>query len=224
VILISGGGSGLGYEMAKILSAGNTVVISSNNKESLSKAARQLKCDFEVFDVSDANGVKKAVRNVIKKHGRLDCLINNAGIWIEGKLEDNDPAYVKRVMDVNALGPILLSQAVIPQMKKQKQGTIINIISQAGLYGKEERSVYTASKFSITGLTRCLELELKKYGIRVVGLYPGFMKTKLFEKTGVKKNMATALDPKETAKLVKFILESDPKVSFPEVGIKFIEN
>jgi len=214
----------LGYEMAKILSAGNVVVISSNNKKGLSEATRQLKCDSEVFDVSDANGVGEAVRNVIKKHGRLDCLINNAGIWIEGKLEDNDPAYIKKVMEVNALGPILLSQAVIPQMKKQKQGTIINVISQAGLYGKEERSVYTASKFAVTGFTKSLEPELKGFGIRVIGLYPGFMKTKLFEKTGVKKNMAAALDPKETAKLVKFIVESDPKVNFPEIGIKFIEN
>lgn len=224
VILISGGSEGLGYEMAKLLAPKYTVVITAANGTKLAKVAKSLKCSYEIFDVSDHLGVKKAVSNIIKKYKRIDCLVNNAGIWIEGKLEDNDPHLVKRALEINALGPILLSQAIIPHMKKQKQGMIINVISQAGLYGKAERSVYTASKFAIAGLTKCLEMELKEKGIRVVGLYPGFMKTRLFEKAGAKKDIAKALHPKETAKFVKFIIESDPKTSFPEVGIKYIEN
>lgn len=72
----------------------------------------------------------------------------------------------------------------------------------------------------MTGFTKSLEIELKKHGIRVVGLYPGFMNTKLFEKAGVTKSMQNALDPKEVARTVKFVLESGPDVEFPEIGIK----
>ena len=224
VILISGGSEGLGYEIAKLLAPKCTVVITAANGEKLAKAAKSLKCDYETFDVSDHLGVKRAVSNVIKKHKKIDCLINNAGIWIEGKLEDNDPHLIKRVLEINSLGTILLSQAVIPHMKKRRQGTVINVVSQAGLYGKAERSVYTASKFAITGFTKCLEMELKEKGIRIVGLYPGFLKTRLYEKVGIIKNTAKALHPKEVAKLVKFIVEADPKTNFPELGIKCIEN
>lgn len=214
----------MGYETAKILSPHHTVIICSPDRRRLKEAAKELKCDFEVCDVSNDTAIQKAIKSVIKKYGKIDVLVNNAGIWIEGKLEDNKPSSIKRTLEVNTLGTILLSRAVIPHLKKAGEGTILNIISQAGLYGKEERSVYNASKFAITGFTKSLEMELKKYGIRVIGFYPSFMKTKLFEKTGVKKNFATALNPAEVAKVIKFVLESDQNVVFPEVGIKRINN
>ena len=224
VIVISGGSEGLGYEMAKILAPKHAVVITAANGVKLAKAAKALKCGHEAFDVSDHLGVQKAVKNILKKYKKIDCLINNAGIWIEGKLKDNDPHRIRLVMEVNALGTILLSRAVISQMEKRKQGMIMNIISQAGLFGKADRSVYTASKFAITGFTKSIEMELKEKGIRVIGLYPGFLKTNIYKKVGIMKDMTKALHPKEVAKLVKFIVESDSKTSFPEVGIKFIEN
>jgi len=224
VVVISGGSEGLGYEIAKALTPSHAVVILAPNETKLAKVAEELGCAFEVCDVSDAAAVEGAVARVVEKFTRVDALVNNAGLWIEGKIEENDPAVIKRVLEVNTLGAILLARAVVPVMKKQKQGTILNVISQSGLYGKEERSVYHASKFAITGFTKSLEMELKNDGIRVVGLYPGFMNTKLFEKAGVVKNMAKALDPAETARAVKFILESSPTTTFPEVGVKRIDN
>lgn len=224
VIVISGGSEGLGYEIAKLLTSSHEVVIFATKQEKLAKAAKELGCVAEVCDVSDAQAVEKTVQRVIEKFGRIDTLINNAGTWIEGKLEENNPADIKRLLEVNTLGTIFLTRAILPHMKRQKQGTIMNIISQAGFYGKEERSVYNASKFAVTGFTKSLEMEVKNDGIRVMGLYPGFMRTKIFEKVGSVKDMAKAIDPSEVAKAVKFMVESDPTTTFPEVGVKCIDN
>lgn len=224
VVVISGGSDGLGYRIAELLTSDHEVVILSYDEARLAKAAGELGCAAEVCDVADAAAVERAVKNIVKKFGRIDVLVNNAGIWIEGKIEDNDPADIKRLLEVNTLGAILMARAVMPTMKKQKQGTIVNVISQAGMYGKAERAVYNASKFAVTGFTKSLEMEVKKDGIRVMGLYPGFMKTRLFDKAKTPKDMTGALDPTEVAKTVKFMIESDPATTFPEVGVKRIDN
>lgn len=224
VILISGGSEGLGYEIAKILAPKNTVVILAKNPEKLEIAAKELTCDFDACDVADYNQCETAVRNIIAKHQKIDCLINNAGIWIEGDLDNNDPQRIKEVIDVNTLGTINFSKAIIPVMKEQGSGLIINVISQAGLTHKEGRSVYYASKWAITGFTKSLQPELAKYNIKVTGLYPGGMKTKMFEKAGNVKDLANNLDPADVAKTVQFILSFDNTTTFPEVGIKNINN
>lgn len=224
VILITGGSEGLGYEIAKILAPKHTVIINSPDEEKLKKVAKSLKCNYEAFDVSDHVEVQKSTNNIIKKYGVVDCLINNAGIWKEGKIEEHNPHLIKRILEVNSLGPILVSKAFIPAMKNKGEGTIINIISQDGISAKLEHSVYCASKFALTGFTKSLEMELKKYGIRIIGIYPGLLKTGLFEKMGVKKNLETALEPVEVAKLIKFIVESNSKTSFSAIEIKSIEN
>ena len=109
-------------------------------------------------------------------------------------------------------------------MKKQKRGLIVNIISQGGLYAKPERAVYSAAKWGVTGFTKSLQGELAKYGISVTGIYPGKLNTKMFEKMGIEKDMSDALAPREVARIVKFLLETDSKVIFPEIGIKSLNN
>jgi hypothetical protein len=224
VIVISGGSDGLGYETAKLLSPKHAVIILSNDRKKLEKAAEELSCDFEVCDVSKPEEVQKAVDDVVRKNGRLDCLVNNAGIWIEGELTENDPEHIKRALEVNTFGAIILARAVLPQMKKQKQGLIINVISQAGLYGKPERSVYDASKFAITGFTKSLQMEVAKYGTRVTGLYPGKMKTGLFKKAGYTKDLSDAIEPLEVAKTIEFVISNKDTTLFPEIGVKDIKN
>ena len=108
-------------------------------------------------------------------------------------------------------------------LKKQNSGFIINIILQAGLYGKAERSVYSASKFAITGFTKSIQPELAKYNIAVTGIYPGKLNTRLFEKAGVTKTMTDALHPNEIAKVIEFLLSFPNSVVFPEIGIKHIK-
>lgn len=225
VVFISGGSDGLGKEIARTLSPTCSVVIFSPTKEKLEKVAKELGCDFLVGDVSVYEDNTRGINEVVKKYGRVDCLVNNAGLWIEGELDANDPAQIEKVIKVNSLGVILLTKAVIPQMKKQKSGLIININSQSGFYAnKPGRSVYNATKWGITGFTKSLQPELAKYGIRVTGIYPGKMKTKLFEKAGIQKEMSDALEPKVVAEFIEFLLATKETTVFPEVGIKLINS
>src|SRR4051812_44921183 len=110
-ILISGGSDGLGKALATQFSKKYEVIILSHNKEKTSKAAKEIGCDFVVADVSDYKSVEKAVATVLKKYKTIDCLINNAGVWIEGPLEKNDPKEIARVINVNTTGTIFLAKA-----------------------------------------------------------------------------------------------------------------
>ena len=183
VIIISGGSDGLGKEIAKTLSGEHQVIILSPTRTKLESVAQETGCDFEICDVADFKSVTNAINNIIQKYKTIDCLINNASLWIEGELDLNDPENIKKVIEVNTLGVIYLTKSVIPFMKLKSKGLIININSQGGLYGKKERSVYTTTKWAITGLTKCLQPELAKYGIAVTGIYPGKMKTKIKKQT-----------------------------------------
>jgi len=222
VVVITGGSGGLGKAIAEKLFPQNDVIIISDNKEKIEIAAREVGCDFEVCDVTKYEEILQAVKNIIDKYGKIDCLINNAGVWIEGELDENDEQRIEEALRINTLGVINFAKAVIPQMKIQKEGRIINIISQAGFYAKAKKSVYTASKFALTGFTKALEDELAGYGIGVMGIYPGKMNTKLFEKAGIHKKMDDAVEPESVARMIEFILSFDNSIVFPEIGIKNI--
>ena len=224
VIVISGGSDGLGKIMAKRLSPKHQVVLLANNSEGLAQAAKETNSDFVVCDVANHEQVNRAVSSILEKYQKIDCLINNAGVWIEGALDQNDPERIKAIIDVNTLGVMYLTQAVLPHMKSRMSGRILNIISQAGLYGKAERSVYTASKFAVTGFTKSLQFELARFNIGVTGVYPGKLRTSMFEKAGNKKDLSDALDPDEVAKVIEFICTLSSTTLLPEVGIRLTAN
>lgn len=219
-ILISGGSDGLGKAIAARLSPHNHVVILSPHEQKLKEVAQEIACEYRVCDVQDYDQCKAVVGEI----GRVDCLVNNAGLWIQGALADNDPVRIDDVLRVNTLGVVYLTKAVIPFMKKQKHGRIINVISQAGLYAKAERAAYTASKWAVTGFTKSMGQELAPFGIGVTGLYPGKLDTDMFSKVGIDKDMSDALDTGEVAKTVEFILSLDSSTVVPEIGIKNLDN
>jgi NADP-dependent 3-hydroxy acid dehydrogenase YdfG len=200
------------------------VVILSPTKDKVKSVAGKLRCDYVVADVTDYDSLMKAVKTIVDKFDRIDCLINSAGLWIQDELDKNDAQLIEKVIKVNTLGLILTTKAVIGQMKQQKSGLIININSQSGLNPREERSVYVASKWAVTGFTRSLQPELAQYGIRVTGILPGGLKTAMFDKSGNPKDQSKMLDPKEVAELVGFLLTRNPTAVLPEIGIKFITN
>lgn len=222
VIVITGGSEGLGKAIAKQLALNHQVIICALNEDKLKATASELGCDYFVCDVTKNEQIESMVKQVLAKHKRIDVLVNNAGLWIQGSLESNQPKEIQKLFEVNALGTILFSRAVIPAMKSQKAGWILNVISQAGFYGKAERSVYNASKWAITGFTKSLEMELAKFGIKVVGLYPGMMKTHIFKKVGIEKDTSNGLEVGEVAKIVEFIIFFDSPLTFPEIGFKNI--
>lgn len=223
IIVITGGSEGLGKAIAKRLVEDHTVIILSNKPETLEQTSRELNCKSFVCDITKPEEVKKTVSEIIKDHGQIDILINNAGIWIQGLLEDSDDAKIKETFDVNCVGTIYMTKSVLPKMKESNSGTIINIISTAGITAKGERSVYNASKWAMTGFTKCLQEELKGTLIRIMGFYPSFMKTNLFKNAGNERDdYDKALDPDELAKTIEFVLSLDDTTSFPEIGIRNI--
>ena len=220
IILISGGSDGLGLASAKALNKENTVIILSPEKSKCEEIKKYFDIDFVIADVTKESEVVKAVNHIIKKYGKIDTLINNAGIWIEGRLEDNQYERMKKVFDVNVLGAMNLTQKVIPHMKKLKKGRIVNVVSQAGLYPKAERSVYHASKYALRGFTDSLAIELAPLGIAVSGFYPDKMNTHFFAKAGNKKDAKNFIEVDQAVRAIEFIVETDENLNIPELGIK----
>ncbi|MEI6352910.1 MAG: SDR family oxidoreductase [Candidatus Nomurabacteria bacterium] len=220
IILISGGSDGLGLATARALFENNTVIILSPEKDKMIEIKKHFDIDYVVADVTKEEEIELAVKDVIKKYGRIDVLINNAGIWIEGKLEENDFSRIKKVFDVNVLGYILLTKEVLPYMKKIKSGRIINIVSQAGLYPKAERSVYHASKYAVKGFMDSMAIEVAPFGISVSGFYPDKMNTHFFEKAGNKKACKEFIDVEESVRCIEFLVDTNSDLNIPELGIK----
>ncbi len=223
-IVITGGSDGLGKTLTEFLSRENNVIILATNEEKLNVVSTNNNCSYKVCDVSDYVKVEKTINEIVNDYNKIDVLINNAGLWIQDELDTNDYDRIQDVIGVNLLGTINASKSVIPSMKENKDGLIININSQAGINHKAERTVYNASKWGVTGFSKSLQDEVAKYGIRVTNVMPGMMKTDMFNKMNITKNMDNGLDTKEVARLIKFIIDTPSGVMIPEVGIKNINN
>lgn len=215
-ILISGGSEGLGKAIAKNLMRNNNVIILARDESKLRAAAEELDCRYIVGDVRDYGAMQK----VCDELGAIDCLINNAGVWLQGPLDEADDARIQETIDTNVNGTISLTKAVVPHMKQQKSGLIINVISQGGLNAREGWPIYTASKWAITGFTKAMQQELEPFGIGVTGLYPATLNTEMFAKSGISKDVSRALKPDDVAKTVEFIVSMDEILLLPEIGVK----
>jgi NADP-dependent 3-hydroxy acid dehydrogenase YdfG len=224
VVVITGGANGLGRELVAMFHRKHKIIILDIDGHALSRVAKKFSTDSYVCDISNWIAVESVIEDIEKKYQKIDYLINCAGIYLQGQLTTNDPKKIKQVFEVNTLGTINLCRFVTPLMKKQKQGTIVNIISQAALYPCESRSVYHASKWAIDGFTKSLQPELAPYGIKVIGIYPGLMDTKFLDKSGFKRNMDTALKPEEVVKLIAFIFDLPPHLTISEIGIKHLSH
>ncbi len=217
---ITGGAGGLGRGIAACFCDTYDVVILDLEYKTLSLVAKKLDCDFQLCDVTDFLSVENAIEYVIKKYRKIDCLINAAGLYIDGEIEKNDPELIKKVIEVNSLGPINLCHYVVPYMKKHKTGTIININSTAGLHPKALNSVYHASKWALTGFTQSLQAEVSSSGIKVTDINPGVMNTKFT--SGTKTDLSRSMDIHEVIKAIEFVLSFDKNIHIPEIVIKHL--
>lgn len=223
-VIITGGSEGLGKEIAKVLKDKYKVIILSSNLKKLKKTAKELKIDYFLCDISDYYQCEKTIKEIIEKYQKIDILINNAGTWIEGVIEKNDYSQIKKTVKVNLIGQIFITKAVIPFMKSLKSGVIIFINSIAGLETKAERSVYNSTKWGLRGFSESLRKELKNFKIKVISIFPGKIKTKLFENASVKKDLTNALNPLYIAKLIEFILNFPDEIFIFQAGIKNIND
>lgn len=185
VVAITGAYSGLGESMTRVFAAnGYKLVLGGRNKELLEKLIKDIGKYTEVIgvemDVRIKNDCEKFIQSSIDAFGRIDVLINNAGVWKMAAIENVTESDVKDMFETNIFGPIYLSQAAVKFMKKQGSGHILNIGSTAGIDYKSSHVAYGASKFALIGFTGCLKTELQGTGIIVSVFSPGGMKTKLF--------------------------------------------
>lgn len=177
VVLITGGSSGIGKSIGLYLqSKGHKVYGTTRN---LSKYP-----DFESFEllgleVTDPASIRSAVGQVLDKEARLDVLVNNAGVGITGPIEETPHKEIVKAFDINFNGPLHLTKAVLPQMRRQKSGLIINITSIAGAMGLPYRGIYSATKGAMDMVSEALRMEVKDFGIQITTVAPGDFATNI---------------------------------------------
>jgi NAD(P)-dependent dehydrogenase (short-subunit alcohol dehydrogenase family) len=169
VILITGISTGFGKEASELLAADGHIVYGTVRKDCpVSEKVHQLH-----MDLMDHTSIKEAVKSVIDKEGRIDVLINNAGMHTGGPLETSLLENIKIQLDTNILGTVVLTREVLPVMRKQGGGTIINFSSIGGLMGLPLQGYYSTAKFALEGFSEALRMEVKQFNIKVVLINPG---------------------------------------------------
>lgn len=179
VIFITGASSGLGKAMATYLVSKNyTVYGTSRNPENVKDA------DFPLIkmDVTDEESIRNGVSELLSKTNRIDVLINNAGIGITGSLEEIPISEMEKSFSTNFYGPILVARAVLPTMRAQKSGLIINITSIAGYMGLPYRGIYSATKAALEIAMEAMRIELTPFNIKMTNVAPGDFATNISER------------------------------------------
>jgi NAD(P)-dependent dehydrogenase (short-subunit alcohol dehydrogenase family) len=184
VWLITGAGRGLGVDLTKsALAAGFKVVATGRNTDKVAKAIGVSSDNLFIvkLDVTNIEEIKAAVASAVDKFGRIDVLVNNAANFFAGFFEELKPHNIEQQIATNLYGPMNVTRAVLPIMRKNKFGHIISISSIAGLVGTEYTSAYNASKFALEGWMESLSLEVAPFGIKTTVVEPGYFRTELLE-------------------------------------------
>jgi NAD(P)-dependent dehydrogenase (short-subunit alcohol dehydrogenase family) len=234
VALVTGSSSGIGFETSLMLARNgfNTYASMRNLKKSkdITQIANKEKLRLQVvqLDVIDDRSVRVAIDKVVEENKRIDVLVNNAGYGLLGALEDLSIEEIKAQFETNFFGAIRVTQQVLPVMRKQKSGgTIVNISSVGGRMGIPSLSAYHSTKFALEGLSESISHELEPFGIRVVLIEPGFIRTNIMNSSIIAKK---AQDPKspyfsltqQLEKSFKSAMENTSASSPPEEVAKVV--
>ncbi|KAF4092953.1 hypothetical protein AMELA_G00026480 [Ameiurus melas] len=191
VVVITGASSGLGKECARVFhAAGARLVLCGRDQKRLQEVVEELRVKTDgktktytpctvTFDLSDTETVASAAAEILKCHGHVDVLVNNAGISYRGSILDTHISVQKDVMDTNYFGPVALTQAILPSMVERGAGHIVVISSVQGKIAIPYRSAYAASKHATQAYFDCLRAEVERFGLHVSVISPGYIKTNL---------------------------------------------
>lgn len=220
-IIVTGGSSGIGKATAKLLrEAGAKVLITGRNPEKLARVAAELDLEHLAFDMSDYAALDGMAAQALEKLGGLDALINNAGIGEFAKLGDITVEMFERIFATNVFGLTMFTQALLPHMKEQDRGNIVNVASTAAVKGFAYGSVYSASKFALRSLTQCWQAELRPHNIRVIGVNPSEVPTAFNQADRSERpESERKLRSLEIAHTIKATLEMDGRGFIPEVTV-----
>lgn len=197
VAVVTGSSSGIGFETSLLLARNGiytyaTMRNQSKSEEILANARKDnLPLKTLHLDVTNEKSILEAIKKIIAEKGRIDILVNNAGYSLLGPLEQLQINEIKEEFETNFFGIIRLIQSVLPTMRKQRYGRIINISSLAGRIGLPFSSAYASSKFALEGLTESLGYEIQNFGIHVILIEPGVIRTNFLNSMKLGKNVIT---------------------------------
>jgi NAD(P)-dependent dehydrogenase (short-subunit alcohol dehydrogenase family) len=216
VVLVTGASSGIGRAMADLLHArGHRVYGTSRRPE-----AHQAPWRLVAMDVTDDASVLSAITTILAEAGRIDALVNNAGLVVAGSIEDTSLDEARRSFETNVLGAMRVARAVLPAMRERGGGVIVNVGSLAGRIGMPFQGVYSATKFALEGLTEALRQEVVGFGVRVSLIAPGDTATPVVEN---RVRAAAARDPQSpyAADFTRVIAmyEKDERAGAPAAGV-----
>jgi NAD(P)-dependent dehydrogenase (short-subunit alcohol dehydrogenase family) len=193
VAVVTGSSSGIGLATSIALARNGYLTYATMRnlakRDSIQSIAdkQHLRIRVVQLDVTDENSIKSAIQSILSEAGRIDLLVNNAGYVLTGAFEDIGINEIKALYETNVFGVIRVTQSVLPIMRKQGSGRIINISSGAGRIGYPGGSAYVSSKFALEGLSESMAYEIEQFGIRTVLVEPGFVRTKIGENMEISK-------------------------------------
>jgi 3-oxoacyl-[acyl-carrier protein] reductase len=223
VAVVTGASRGIGRAIAEALAReGMKLVIGARSAGPLEEAARGLGAEVEVVagDVGDEAVASRLVDTAVRRFGRLDVVVNNAGIGHHGPIEAMDPAEFDRVYRTNVRGPFLVMKAAIPVMRRQKSGTLVTLASLAGKNPVPNRSAYAASKWAMIGLSRSVLQEVRKDGIRVIILEPGSTLTEFGHDPAKMAQAEKLVRPEDVAAVLVAALKLPARATVSEIEIR----
>ncbi|MEQ6124266.1 SDR family oxidoreductase [Pseudotenacibaculum sp. MALMAid0570] len=235
VVLITGASSGIGKSTAQLLSDKGYVVYGTSRN---TKEGNQ---DYKMIslDVTEVSSIQNAIRTVVESEGKIDVLINNAGMGITGPIEDTPTDEMRKVFNTNFFGAIDVMKEVLPVMRKQKSGCIINVTSIAGYMGLPYRGIYSSTKGALELAVEAVRMEVKEFGIKVTNIAPGDVATNIaagryhtpvFDDSAYKEkyqmnldlmdsHVDSGMDPLKMAKKIeKIINTNNPRVHYKVGG------
>jgi NAD(P)-dependent dehydrogenase (short-subunit alcohol dehydrogenase family) len=216
--LVTGGSSGIGLAIATMLrDEGFDLTLASRTAEKVEAAAAGLGATAIAADVSKPEDCERVVQEHVERTGRLDVLVNSAGIGIAGRVEDAQLRHVDRQLAINLRGLVLVSQAAIPHLRTTK-GWIVNLASIAGTQPVPILPIYAATKAAVISLTHSLNADLDDDGIRAIAICPGFVDTPMAEFAGLPSD--EMIQPEDCAEVVRMCLRLSPRARVPQVVIE----
>ncbi len=225
VALVTGGGRGLGEAVCHTLaSAGVNVIVADIREELAQKVAGEIQANGLqamplVIDVTDEMQVETAIHKIVSQYGHLDALINNAGTDVTLSIEELAIQDWDRIIAVNLRAPFILSKFVLPVMKEQGSGHIINITSTAAKRAWANASAYHASKWGLLGFSHALHVEARPYNIKVTALVAGGMQTPFLLDRFPDIDVSKLQDPKNVAETIRFLLSTPEGTVIPEMMV-----
>ncbi len=220
-VLITGGTMGIGYATARLLiEAGSKVAITGRDGSRVEKAAGELGAVGIVADVAKLEDVEHTYDRFLDEFGRLDCLVNNAGIGRSRKLEELTPEDFQEIYAVNVFGAAMMAARAAPLFRAQQSGNIVNIASTAGTKGYPGGSIYASSKFALRGMSQCWQAELRPHNVRVFLINPSEVTTAFGSAERTERpTQPNKLRGEEIAQAIKGALEMDDRGFIPELTV-----